>query len=133
MFKQKIKEFTDSINSIGNSYLDRLKEDNFSIKSKNLTTFGPKTYKWGKMFIHSTKIELVIDMPLNVYTEESIANQLELNHVKPNSKITGFRIHKQKDREQLIINIYETDFSKISLANHKFKSFLFDNSKLVCR
>jgi hypothetical protein len=130
---KKLAEFQRTINGLGNSYLEKLKDDNYSIKSKNLTIFGPKTDKWGKVFLKPTRLELVIDMPSSQYTEESISDRLGLEEVRVNSKQTGFRIKQQKDRDQLLINIYKSDYPKISLEDNEVVEFLRENSRLVCR
>lgn len=130
---QKITEFKKTINNLGNSNLEQLKEDNYSIKSRKLTIFGPKTEKWGKMFIKSNRILLVIDMPSNYFTEEQIAKKLEMKKVAVHSKETGFRISPQKDRDQLIINLFECDYSTFSLNSNTIASLIYEISKLVCR
>ncbi|MEH7388641.1 hypothetical protein V7147_25080 [Bacillus sp. JJ1521] len=132
MHVEKIIELKEVIYKTGNSNLAQLKNDNFSILSKNLTIFGPKTNKWGKVFIKNSRIEIVIDLPSFHFSTEDIAEALKINLVERNTKKSGFRINQQKDRDQLIIYIYQSDFSKISLTNEHFTSFISSNSKLVC-
>lgn len=130
---EKLIEFKSAINHLGNSYLEKLKEDNYSIKSKNLTIFGPKTYKWGKVFLKSNRIGIVIDLPRLQYTVESISSRIGLEKVLANGKKTGIRINQQKDRDQLFINIFKSDYTNISLEDDGIVEFLRENSKLVCR
>ncbi|MFD0824442.1 hypothetical protein ACT8ZR_02080 [Neobacillus sp. M.A.Huq-85] len=86
---EKFIEFEGAINHLGNSYLEKLKDDNYSIKSKNLTIFGPKTDKWGKVFLKSNRIEIVIDLPRSRYTAESISARLGLEKVLANGKMNS--------------------------------------------
>ncbi|OZM56331.1 hypothetical protein CIB95_13025 [Lottiidibacillus patelloidae] len=130
---EKLDEFKSTINCLGNSYLDKLKDDNYSIKSKNFTIFGTKTNKWGKVFLKSTRFEIVIDLPRATYTEDYIADRMGLEKVLVNDKKTGIRIKQQEDRDQLFINIYKKDYQYISLKDDRVVEFLRENSKLVSR
>jgi hypothetical protein len=130
---EKLIEFKSAIDQLGNSYLEKFKDDNYSIKSKNLTIFGPKTDKWGKVFLKPNRIEIVIDLPRSQYTVESISARLGLEKVLANGKKTGIRINQQKDRDQLFINIYKRDNEHVSFEDSGAVEFLRENSKLVCR
>lgn len=130
---EKLYEFKGAIKQLGNSYLEKFKDDNYSIKSKNLTIFGPKTEKWGKVFLKPNRIEIVIDLPRSHYTVESISARLGLEKVLANSKKTGIRINQQKDRDQLFINIYKRDYNSISFEESEVAEFLRENSNLVCQ
>jgi hypothetical protein len=87
---EKIKEIKEVIYKNGNSNLVQLKNDNFSILSKNHTIFGPKTNKWGKVFIKNSRIEIVIDLPSSHFSTEDIAETLKINPVEKNTKKSGF-------------------------------------------